>query len=532
MSIGDVADLNWPATKMLPVFQAPQHLAVYDIQQASHDIQLAVTTLVGLINRPQPQVYLITGSDDAFWLKHIPDALTDGKVLASGDAVLDALLRAYPRSVQGMIIFDPALPDSINVATTMAGVRNALVVSPPLAQSVQHAHQLSILADLRTFQWRTRLQAYHWAQQNLLNDCSTRLLAGLHPDNVTGLRSFAVATRTFVYYLDSRRYLPDLSEGLLSERNLMDQIITSFPQGGTHLGWFIDESSGVNLTSQAAMAVLATDAFLNLEVWTAVQSASTAAVVPIKRQTTPTEKKVYVSFTISDGDNLQYSQHRMVQRWDHASKRTFPIGWTISPVLREAAPVLAAYYQRTIKPIDEFIAGPSGAGYMFPSHWPAAQLLPFLQRTGQQMQAMNLSLIEVLDTDFWQSSGLPIISLIRQTGMVFTDARSQQEYVQVLRPYGLQGVLSGAGLNKVGWQKVDGVPFYQNLGLAGSVQKTIRLIQNAAAANPQRPFFLNVYVLTWSMAPSDLQHVVQQLGEGYEIVLPSVLLTKLAETIA
>ena len=44
-----------------------------------------------------------------------------------------------------------------------------------------------------------------------------------------------------------------------------------------------------------------------------------------------------------------------------------PLGWTISPVLQEAAPTLAAYYARTASPNDALIAGPSGAGYILPS---------------------------------------------------------------------------------------------------------------------------------------------------------------------
>src|SRR2546430_13683526 len=59
---------------------------------------------------------------------------------------------------------------------------------------------------------------------------------------------------------------------------------------------------------------------------------------------------------------------------------------SISPVLSQAAPAIAAYYVRTATAHDEFIAGPSGAGYMYPSQWPQQQLASFLQRTEQMMR--------------------------------------------------------------------------------------------------------------------------------------------------
>src|SRR5581483_11578336 len=255
----EVPDLDWSDGRMLPAFQTVQHLDIYDIQAASRDIQLAATTLAGIINRPCPRVFLIGNNEDAYWLQHLFEAVPQDAAHPGGNDALQALLAAYHESITGLIIYDPNLVDTINVATTLAGQRDAGVVSPELAQSLQDTYKLPVLVDLRTYHWRSRVQAYHWAQQNLLDGASARMLAGLGPDNVSGLRSFLVATRTFVYWLDSRNYLPDLSDGLLSERGLMQQICSAFLPGGVHLGWFIDESSGVHLTSQAAMTVLATD---------------------------------------------------------------------------------------------------------------------------------------------------------------------------------------------------------------------------------------------------------------------------------
>jgi hypothetical protein len=531
----ETTGIDWSAGKIIPAFQAPQHLDVYDIRSASRDIQLSVTTMAGLINRPQPQVYLVNSDDDIFWLNEALASVPHDTASASNDDILNALLTAYRSTVQGMIIYDPDFIDSINIATTMAGQRDGIVVTPEQAQGLQQGpYELPVLADLRTYHWHTRLQAYHWAQQYLLSNASTRLIAGLDPNNVTGLRSFLVATRTFVYWLDSRLPLPDPSLDWASERTLMQQMLQALPPGATHLGWFIDEPSGVCLASEAAKAVLATDLFTNLEVWTGVQAAAAhtkqASTASAKQVTSP-EPKVYVSFTISDGDNLQYSQHRMLSLWQDVARGSLPIGWTISPVLQQAAPGMAAYYTYTATTNDEFIAGPSGAGYMFPSRWPVEHLPAFLQRTGQLMQAMNLALLEVLDANFFQRVGLSFLTWLGSAGMTFSDETLQAQFVQTLLPFGLRGLLSGAGLSKPAWSVGrTHVPIYQNLGLAGSVSGTVSLIQNAASGWKGRPLFLNVYILAWTMTPSDLKQVVAQLDSEYEMVKPGTLLALLAQS--
>lgn len=527
----EIEGIDWSADRILPAFQAPQALTVFDLRGASAEVQLSAATMAGLINRPQPKVYLITSDEEVFWLKEALGSIPQETSIATGDSVLEGLLIDFRTATQGMIIYNPDFIDSINIATTMAGQRDGIIVSPTQAQDLQQAYNLPILADLRTYHWNNRLQAYDWARQNLLPNSSSRAVAGLDPKNTAGLRSFLVATNTFIYFLDSRNFLPDVTSSFQSERGLMQAIFKEYSPGAVHLGWFIDEGSGVSLTSDAAITVLATDNFFNLEVWTSAQSSIANAREAPLAQAVPTlsANQIAISFTISDGDNLQYTQHHMLRLWRDSARGSFPLGWTFSPVLIQAAPALAAYYYRTASANDDFIAGPSGAGYMFPSRWPAQELPGFLQRTGRLMESMNLSALEVLDIDFLQSTGIPIIANLRQTGMVVSDTNLQLRLIQGLLPYGLHGFLNGAGTSTPEVHVVQGVPVYQNLGLADSITKTLELVRNAASSNQQRPLFLNVYILAWSMTPSDIKQVIQQLGSQYVAVAPGTLMTMIAK---
>ncbi len=524
----EAANQHWSNERLLPTFQAPEHLDVYDTRGASREVQRTITMFAGLINRTQPGVYLIARDQDNFWLNEALASISHTVSPARDNDILDALLKTYRERIQGLIIYNPNFIDSVNIAMMMAGQRDGLVVTPDQAAQLQQSpYNLPVLSDLRTFHWKNRLEAYDWALNNLRQNASSHIVAGLNPTMASSLQSFLVATRAFVYWLDARQSFPDFTRGLLSERYLMKRIFKSFAPGTVHLGWFISEPFGVRLTSKAGLPVLASDLFNNLEVMLSIpdtrnsqpsSQTSTQVKTSLSNQSNTSlnergnEPKAYVSFTISDGDNIQYMQNRMLQLWRDPARGSIPLGWTISPVLMQAAPEMGAYYLRTASANDEFLVGPSGAGYMYPSRWPKEQLPAFLRHTGRLMQDMNLTMLEVFDAGLVQDLALINIGL-------------QQRFVEALAPFGLKGILSGSGLPRSRWKVLSGVPIYQNLGLADSVDKAVKLIRNATPASK----FLNVYVFAYKMVPSDLKLVVQQLGGEYEVVTPGKLLSMITE---
>ncbi len=522
-------DLTWPEDRVFPLFQPAQHLDVYNVHSASYAVQLSLATLVGLVNRPQPRVYLLDRPHDAFWLEEALSSIPQKLSPLTQDDILHDLLTKYRSLVQGLIIYDPALIDTANIATMLAAQRNAIAVTPDQARDLQQApYNLSILTDLRTYKWSNRLQAYRWAKENLRSGASPRLVAGLDPNLALGVRPFLVATRSFIYRLDPLGFLPDPRVGLLSERCLMQQIMQSYaPNNAGHFGWFIQEGSGVSITSRAAMPVFASDFYSNLEVWGSLHNIQPALPSIQQAIPTPDPGKVYVSFTMSEGDNLQYIQERMLQLWQDPNRGTIPIGWPIPAVLLEAAPTLLDYYVRTATAADEFLAAPSGVGYMYPTNWPDAQLSSFLAHTGRLMQSMNLTTVEVLDSNFTQDIGLALRALLKGSGMALIDKKIQQRYAEELKSAGVRGILSGGGQKNVSWSTFADVPIYQNLGIASNVDEALSMIKEGADDYKGRPAFLNIYVLAWKMTPLDLKQVALKLGEDYEFVTPGTLLAML-----
>lgn len=512
------AKSRWRAGPLFPALPQTTSLAIYDVRASSSEDRLSIATLVGLVNRGSAKIYVLENNDDEFWLKELDPTLPRTQSEITGDVLLEHLLAEYRDLVKGLIIYDPNLPDTCNVASTLASLRDALIVSPAQGEKLRAApYQLPVLGDLRTYHWKNRLQAYTWAYEHLLQECSRDMVAGLNSDIHGNVRSFLVAQRVFTCWLDARKTLATRQPGLLSERGLFKRILARFPPGAVHLGWFPNEPFGVWLTSRAALLTLASDHCTNLTVWSSLPPVQ--ASVSAANEERSQEKRVgersesradttYVSFTISDGDNLQYCQHHLLHLWNDPARGTLPIGWTIAPALQQVMPTLAAYYRRTATANDELIAGPSGAAYVLPVCLPKEQRVAFLRLTAEYMQAMQLSLLQVLDKDGWFS-------------MKFLDSDLQKLFCSELAETSLRGILSGAGSRNPSWHQRAGLPIYQNLGLAYKPARTLSLIRRAAARGTR---FINVYIFAWNMTPGDLQEIVQQLGDGFTVVTPGRLL--------
>ena len=109
--------------------------------------------------------------------------------------------------------------------------------------------------------------------------------------------------------------------------------------------------------------------------------------------------------------------------------------------------------------------------------------------------------------------------------MALLNVDRQQRFAHELSKFSVRGILSGGGQGKASWRFIDGFPIYQNVGIAKNVKDTVAMIRRATPS--QRPYFLNVYVLAWTMTPTDLYQIAQQLGDEYEVVTPGTLLTML-----
>ncbi|MGW0858525.1 GxGYxYP domain-containing protein [Streptomyces sp. NPDC002690] len=173
LSTPAVAAQSRPAAPLLPSFGRPTRLDVADVSSLDGNDQLLLTTLQGVVNRRSPRLYFNFDSGDVD-LRWLPGT---GARVTRHDRALDLVARCR-NEVRGAILHDPDVPDSVNVATTLAGLENAVVATAEQARE----YGLKTVADLRgRFDADDVLSTYRWQLDHLFPRCSHTLLAGLPP---------------------------------------------------------------------------------------------------------------------------------------------------------------------------------------------------------------------------------------------------------------------------------------------------------------------------------------------------------------
>lgn len=176
--------ISWPKSQALPSFRKVKRLDVADVVNSPGDIRLMLATLQGVINRSEPRIYLLENEEEGklTWLNdlNVPYQLHD----EAWD-----LVKKYKNEVKGIIIYDPEVPDSINVATTLAGLKNAIVASPEIASQLEASpYRLKVLDDLRG-RFQDRMDAYTWQYEHLWKQTTHRMLIGLSPTTAVKIPS-------------------------------------------------------------------------------------------------------------------------------------------------------------------------------------------------------------------------------------------------------------------------------------------------------------------------------------------------------
>jgi hypothetical protein len=308
------------------------------------------------------------------------------------------------------------------------------------------------------------------------------------------LRDYAVATKAMTFWLD-----PNIAE----ERALFERIMGEVAPGTPYLGWFAQdiagEFGGTELCSAHGVYVLAADWFENMTVHSGAggRIRDRQPVLPPP----PLENKIYVTFTMSEGDNLQYNEHRLRVLWDNPARGRVPINWTTSPLLKDAARNFLSYYQRTATDNDLLIAGPSGAGYIYPNPWPDETFAVYAEQTRRYLADTGMDIVYVLNR-------------VDHRDVDLSDAKAAA-YTEHVRP---RGMLLNWGGSSRSSMLLGRTPLSTIRGV-GAVEEAQRALADAKQEwDGTSPTFLALGVNAWSMTPQDLLRVAESLGPEYVVV--------------
>ncbi|MFI7132255.1 GxGYxYP domain-containing protein [Nonomuraea sp. NPDC050153] len=555
---GPAAARTRPAAPLLPNFGRPTHLDFADLTTLHGNDQLLLTTLQGVVNRRRPRLYFNydAAAYDQRWLAGTGAAVT------RHDQPLDLVAR-YRAEVRGAILHDPDVPDSVNVATTLAGLEDAVAATAEQAA----AHGLRTVVDLRgRFDPADVLATYRWQLDHLFPRCTHALLAGLPPTRtvrVDGVRWRELARETervrdasnrAVRAFDLSQELATAQDGagqLLVEVDLWNQYLVTAattaptrvepfpyfrdyavatramvfwlpPSGGTgelldeifgrvepttpYAGWFSNdvagEWGGVDRASQHAVEVVPADYYMNATVHAGVPARISDRVRP--RPPARLRDRVYLTLTFGEGDNIQYCQRRMREIWDDPERGGVPVNWTVSPLLADIGPALLAYYQRTATAADLLVAGPSGAGYTYPGSWPAAALAAYTRLSGRFLRRTGMDLVYAYnhrkpEGDGWVAFDERIVAAYRRDTPVRGIIQSWETGDLLIDPAGL--------------------PVIGNFSPQGKAQEyRDTLVRRIEGWDGSEPLFIAGAVNAWSWTPSDVAELGGLLADPFEIV--------------
>jgi len=373
-----------------------------------------LTCFQGLVNRREPRIYLIDSTYDRDWLEYYK---TKFKIEYE---VIDSpyeLVQMFAHELSGYVVYDEDMLDSANVATVLGSLKNAVPVSQQLAARLKEAG-LEEIENLRG-RWTNRLDAYEWALAELMPDCNERMIAQLcvdvphWPSNSCYLRDYLMAHKVFTF---------DLSSSLRDRKDfdLLNRICSKVVSPGGILGWHCtrdNEHEFVAVASSYGLFVICSTSTTNLSVHTAIPRPDKSFVQTHRKPgDVKLEKKVYISFMMTDGDSTSSMLGYVTGSFTDKLRGTFPYTWGILPSAYDFMPGVAQFYYENLTENDYLVAAPTGAAYTYPHFHPDPR--DFLRMSRYYMDKMGLRVIHMTNWDdehWWQEVELPgFVPLLRE----------------------------------------------------------------------------------------------------------------------
>ena len=486
-----------------------RHLYVADVRHLSHDEQLLLTSLQGLINRTQPRIYLVASDDDSFWLQAMQDQGQTDTPIPVADPM--TLLTTFKSAYKGAVVADPKVYLSPCIAVDIAGADDLVIATPELAARLG----LTIKSDLRG-KFKDDADALHYARTTLLPRLNPYLCLCLDPPLLGSQVDDIIAAKGMAFWITGPKAQDRPGADEDAERAEVEATFARMPLGGVVRGFWwhgdgvgIDETPGVSLGSRFGKITTVSDYVANYSVLSGVPIAA------LKQKTQPPAPpydptKVYLALTMSDGDNLCTWRGYFRQYFTDPLHGTFPIGWGMAPSLIDVSPTLARWYYDHAAPTDEFLCDVSGAGYIYPPDFATAlkdrpgATAGFYGLTQTYMDRMDMKTVRLMNVRTEDIAGVGA----DLPGVAF-----------LMPDYGTQGGDSYSHFTYT--LPKTGQPVFRAVSFGPGAQKLADQVRGSVGS--VRPAFVNAFVWNWGSKLSDLRDMLANLGPDYVAVTPSQL---------
>jgi len=381
---------------------------------------------VGLINRRVPMWYIVDEGDfwyrgrKAPWKMGITGQSFDGPFADKSrggkaevgyrikrDKFIWSVKRFYnepePIMIKGVVIYDPALLDLnakpsqpravLNVIRTLCGVERALPLTPELYDQLNRASvnepklgdrsPLPVFLDTRKRKdWmiatyngdekEAERRVYTWAFNNLWKNCGHHAICFIppvgNPSPGNDLTDYAAQFKLFCFYAgDDTKRDERLLEYVLGQSPMNIPVIGSLTRRRGE-DYVKDRVRLLRLFSRFGKYFVDFAEAPNISLHSAERSPkrTTYKQKPIRfRQLDPA--KTYVSFVLSNGNSVSRLMSSRAIHWDHASRGSVPVAWSLPLAAADACPNILTYFYDSATQNDYFVGDFGGLGEMFPS---------------------------------------------------------------------------------------------------------------------------------------------------------------------
>ena len=355
-----------------------------------------LVSLQGLTNRDAPQLYIVHPPDFQW---EITEPLYDFYQRKHGVeftriATADEALKRFKQHAKGYVVWDKTVGASLNVAFTIGGLQDAVVVSEELIPLAKK-HGLKQIDDLRgRYAGKSDGEIYQDAYDRYWDQCikDALMLMGGHRGRVMqpAMADWGIERKMFFHDLSANPKHPD---ELALTKILYDQM----KPGSTIFGWHPygkdTEEQATTLLSGYGFKMEGLHNLPNLSFnsqFTFTKDFKFTNNHTVERDAVlQAEEKVYITFIQSDSIGIGV--------WTKPGRGKLPFGWQVTMNWSKYSPAALEYFHESATPNDYFMGGLSGPGYMYPNHIPADRFPLLMDEAKELMELLDERVMEIMD---------------------------------------------------------------------------------------------------------------------------------------
>jgi len=429
---------------------------VIDVRGTDLEYRLMATSLQGIVNRDYPKLYTIweskklTPTSSERWLEYYKSKgwISNYEYISLEDAI-----EQYKRYINGIVIYDTGMRDTINLAVTISGLENRLITN-------DYYSDFDVI-DLRN-QFSSKSEIYEY-QLSLFNNCNKNEIL-MYPTNSTEqatirscLVDYAVSNKIASINLIATKDSELFSE-YLSRMNTMARVL-GYPPSGRY------EIPTVRfISSHNCIGVLGSFLAPNFSVHSKIGSYT------IRQYDIPkvAENKIYICFAMCDLGLTSMATH-YYEAWESSDRGRIPLSWWFDTIITEYCPGIVNYYFETATDKDYFFVA-NGYGRITPSDFP--KLDKYLEKLSEKINETGLR------------------------SLAFSDSIYNPDVTKQYANLPVNGIVHGFMNDIAIWQH-NNIPIIEEpKQLKASTKSSLyTIIDNFIQAHPERPLIVPVYVL-------------------------------------